>query len=207
MLFEKPKRKDNPFQGELLDGEEILWMGQPDKWRFFTSYDWFTIPMSILWCAFIFPFVLTGIASGKLFVILIPHVWVGVYLLFGRYILKFLRKTHTYYAVTNQRILILSRLFRRGFQAYSLFQSPVLEKHVGWGGVGTILFEAELSKSWWNSKQRQPRSSAAMEYIGHFTPGFYDIHDVDEVYRLIAQMAHQTPYQWVEKSKPAYLPR
>ena len=208
MLFDKPKRKNNVFYGELMDGEEILWMGQPDKWRIFTSQDWFTIPMSLLWCAFISPFVLTGIDSGNLFVFLIPHVWAGVYLLFGRYIIKFLRKTHTYYAVTSHRILIVSGLFTHTLEAFSLRQAPISAKYVGWGGVGTIIFESPEPKStWWNRRRTYGHSSAAMENIGHVAPGFYDIHEVDEVYRLIAQMAHHTPYQWVEKSKPAYLPR
>ena len=44
MFVDKPKRKDNVFQGELLEGEEILWMGQSDKWRIFTKRDCFLIP-------------------------------------------------------------------------------------------------------------------------------------------------------------------
>jgi len=203
----KPKRKGNVFQQELLDGEEILWMGQPDKWRFFISQDWFTIPFSLFWCAIIIPLFWSEIARGNVIVFFIPHVWIGFYMLFGRYIFKFLRKTHTYYAVTNQRILILGRLFGRSLQAFSLFQAPTLSKYVGWGSVGTIVFESPEPKSWWNRKRTYSHSSAAMEFIGHITPGFYDIHEVDEVYRLIAQMAHQTSYAPVEKAKPSYLPR
>ena len=30
---------------------------------------------------------------------------------------------------------------------------------------------------------------------------------IGEVYRVIAQLAHQSTYSWHEKSKPAYLPR
>jgi hypothetical protein len=207
MFAEKPKRKENVFQGELLDGEEILWMGQGDKWRIFTSQDWFTIPFSLFWCAIIMPIFLSGIRSGNMIVFLIPHVWVGFYLLFGRFILKFLRKMRAYYAVTNQRILILGSLFGHSLQAFSLSHVPTLEKYVGWGGVGTIMFAATPPKSWWNRRRTPIHSSATMESFGQVLPGFYDIHEVDEVYRMIAQMAHQTSYQWAEKSKPAYLPR
>jgi hypothetical protein len=206
MFADKPKRKENVFQDELLDGEEILWMGKSDKWRIFTSQDWFTIPFSLFWGAIFMTILVMGLNSGKWIVLLIPHVWVGFYLLFGRFILKILRKTHTYYAVTNQRILVMSNLFGRSLQAFSLFHVPTLEKHIGRGGVGTILFEPTPPKSWWSRNQPVPRSSAAMESFNQVPPGFYDIHDVDDVYRLIAQRAHQTIYVPVEKAKPAYLP-
>lgn len=202
---DKPKRKGNIFQGELLDGEEILWMGQGDKWRLFNRQDLFLIPFSLFWCSIAIPMLISGFVTGNIIFILLPHGWIGLYMLFGRFIVKYLNKEKTYYAVTNYRILIVSGLFNRRLQTFSLNNLPTLEKRIGWGGVGTLIFAETPSKSWWN-RSRTSYSNTGMEIFGQGEAGFYDIHEVDEVYRLIAQMAHQTSYAPVEKSKPSYLP-
>jgi len=206
MFADKPKRKENVFQDELLDGEEILWMGQGDRRRLFTSYDLFLIPFSLFWCAITVPMLLIGLTGGNIIGVLMPHGWIGLYMLFGRFIVKYLNKRKTYYAITSDRILIVSGLVTRHFQAFSLGHLPTLEKYVGWGGVGTITFGEPPPKTWWRRNQIN-YSNTGMEMFGQMLPGFYDIHDADEVYRMIARMAHQTSNFQVEKSKPAYLPR
>ena len=40
------------FQSELLQGEKILWVGQPDPSVHFAKADAFLIPFSILWGGF-----------------------------------------------------------------------------------------------------------------------------------------------------------
>lgn len=205
MFDEKPKRKVNVFQAELLDGEELLWSGQSDKNRLFTGQDLFLIPFSLLWCAITVPLLLGGLASGNIIFVLMPHGWIGLYMLFGRFIVKYQQKKHTYYAVTNHRILIVSGLFSRRLQTFSLRNLPSLEKRMGRDGVGTIIFAELQSKSWWN-RSRTSYSNTGMEIFGQGPAGFYDIHDVDDVYRIIAQLAHQTQNEWVEKPKPSFLP-
>lgn len=206
MFAEKPKRKENVFQDELLEREEILWMGQGDKWRLFNGQDLFLIPFSLFWCSIAIPMLISGFVTGNIIFILMPHGWIGLYMLFGRFIVKYLRKENTYYAVTNERVLILSHLFGRRLQAFSVHHLPTLEKRIGMGGVGTITFAELPPKSWWKRNQSH-YSNTGLEMFGQVLPGFYDIHEVDEVYRMIAQMAHQTSYAPVEKAKPSYLPR
>ncbi len=199
---EKPKRKENVFQSELLDGEEILWMGQGDKWKLFVGADLFMIPFSLFWCGFVAMFWMNGFPN----LFILPHTLIGLYMLFGRFFVKFWRKQHTYYAVTNHRLMILSQSFGQHLLTYDVSKLPSLRKSIGMNGVGSIIFGVEPEYRWWQRKQYN-MSNTGSEMFGYSLPGFYYIHDADEVYRMIAQMAHQTSYAFVEKAKPSYLPR
>ncbi|MBA3873958.1 MAG: hypothetical protein H0X30_32905, partial [Anaerolineae bacterium] len=128
------------------------------------------------------------------------------YMLFGRYIVKFWHKQHTYYAVTNHRLMILSQSFGQHLTTYDVSKLPALKKSIGMNGVGSIVFGVEPEYRWWQRKQYN-MSNSGTEMFGYTLPGFYDIHDAEDVYRMIAQMAHQTTYSPVEKAKPVYLPR
>jgi hypothetical protein len=202
MLFEKPKRKTNVFQDELFINEEMLWSGKPVASRIFTVQDLFLIPFALLWCAFLMSF--WGVGFPNLFIL--PHTLAGIYMLFGRFVVKFWRKQHTYYAVTNQRLLIMSTNLGHHLQSYDVTKLPAIKKSVGIGDVGSIVFGVEPEYRWWQKKQSN-MSNTGMEMFGYSLPGFYDIQDTEEVYRMITQLAHQTTYAWGEKAKPAYLPR
>ena len=114
----KAKRKFNVFQDELLEGEEILWMDKPQAWKLLNVYDLYLIPFSLFWCGIVFSF---WQGSGFILFIL-PHTLIGLYMLFGRFIVKYLRNRRTYYAVTDRRILIMSGLLGRKFQTFPIRQ-------------------------------------------------------------------------------------
>ncbi|MFN8374571.1 MAG: hypothetical protein U0694_17045 [Anaerolineae bacterium] len=104
------KRKfydENPFAEDLLPNEQMLWIGQPDTRRIFSVYDLYLVPFSLIWCAIIVPMVLTMLARGEFIAMLCPHFWVGLYFLIGRFIYDFWRKQHTFYGVTDRRLLTL----------------------------------------------------------------------------------------------------
>lgn len=207
MWAEKQKHSSSAILNELLPTEEILWMDRPVIWKLFTTYDLFLIPFSLFWCAITLPLLFSGLLHGNLIGILLPHGWIGLYMLFGRFIFKVIRKQHTFYAVTNQRVLILSTLFGRRLQAFSLGRLPASEKVVGRRGIGTITFLEPPRKSWWGHRNNVSYANTGMDLFGGAVPGMYDIRDVDEVYRLIAEMSHETSYSYPEKSKPVFLPR
>jgi len=202
MLFDKPKRKTNIFQDELFASEELLWSGKSVVSRLFTVQDLFLIPFSLFWCAFVFSFWTVGFPN----LFLLPHTLAGIYMLVGRFVVKYWHKQHTYYAVTNQRLLILSTSFGHHVQSYDVSKLPALKKSIGMSDVGSIVFGVEPQYRWWQRKQYN-MSNTGTEMFGYMLPGFYDIHDAEEVYRLVAQLAHQSGYDGYEKSKPAYLPR
>ncbi len=177
------------FQSDLEQGEEIIWAGQPEP-RLFSSYDFFLIPFGLVFFGFTI-FWLLG-ASGFLsephqfsaFGLLfgIPFVSMGFYMAFGRFIAKSWKQRNTYYAVTNQRVLVFCTVPNRYLQTLSIDAIPTLNKSANSAGTGTIDFGVITF----------PASITANSGIDFFTasgeslaPAFYDVKDVDSIFELI----------------------
>ncbi|MEV4953778.1 hypothetical protein [Paenarthrobacter nitroguajacolicus] len=93
----------------LREGEQLLWVGQPDPQVHFTRADAFLIPFSILWGGFAVVWEVLAITAVRqpLFMIWgIPFVLVGLYFIFGRFIIKKRRKISTVYALTSSRAIV-----------------------------------------------------------------------------------------------------
>jgi hypothetical protein len=93
----------------LRQGEQLLWVGQPDPRVRFTGADAFLVPFSILWGGFAVFWEIMAVSSVKqpFFVLWgIPFVVVGLYFIFGRFILKARRKLATVYALTARRAIV-----------------------------------------------------------------------------------------------------
>lgn len=93
----------------LRQGEQLLWAGQPDPGVRFTSADAFLVPFSVLWGGFAIFWEVAAITTVKqpLFIIWgIPFVLVGLYFIFGRFIVKKRRKRATVYGLTNSRAIV-----------------------------------------------------------------------------------------------------
>ena len=174
----------NMFQGELLINEQILWTGQPVRRILFTRSDGFIIPFSLLWGGFAIFWEISVVYSKASIVLVllgIPFVLIGLYLLFGRFIYKYIQKKGTYYAVTNQRVLILTHLFK-SIQAEYISQIPIINKTVRRDGIGTLRFGHI-------SYMISIYGNTGIDFFGsdhgRDVPTFYDINNVDEVYRLV----------------------
>lgn len=93
----------------LRQGEQLLWAGQPDPKVRFTGADAFLVPFSILWAGFAVFWEFTAIrtASQPFFVIWgVPFVLLGLYFIFGRFIVKGRRKRITAYGLTDRRAIV-----------------------------------------------------------------------------------------------------
>lgn len=176
------------FQEDLFKDERVLWTGQPETSVHLTRADVFLIPFSLLWGGFalfweisviawgaplIFPFV------GGLFVLM------GLYMIFGRFIYKYWKKKKTYYAVTNKRILILTKLWGRNFQTTYINSIPAINKSIRSDGIGTIKFGNP-------SFMASMYENTGMVFFGppgiKDVPTFYDIKDANRVYEMANEL-------------------
>jgi hypothetical protein len=93
----------------LRQGERLLWVGRPDARVRFSGADAFLVPFSVLWGGFAVFWEVMAITTVRqpLFIIWgIPFVLLGLYFIFGRFIVKKRRKLTTIYAVTNSRAIV-----------------------------------------------------------------------------------------------------
>jgi hypothetical protein len=105
---------------ELEPGESILWSRQPRKGIVFRGADIFLIPFSVMWGGFAIFWETMALSQaskqgGGVFFALfgIPFVLLGLYIMFGRFIVDAIQREHTCYGVTDRRAIIVSGLVDR----------------------------------------------------------------------------------------------
>jgi hypothetical protein len=141
-----------PFQPYLVPGERILWSGQPKQGIALNRSDIIAIPFSLMWGGFAifwnygvwtsFPY--TGTADDWFFKLWgLPFLAVGLYLIVGRFFYDAWVRKRSFYAVTNERVLVLrisssSKLTSREIQSL-----PMIELTESRDGTGTITFDSD----------------------------------------------------------------
>jgi hypothetical protein len=182
------------FQPDLLRDEKVVWAGQPDPRFRFTGGDIFLVPFSLLWGGFaiFWEAAVLGFLGGKgpapVFFALwgIPFVVVGQYIIWGRFLYKAYRNRRTFYALTNQRVLILATMRARRLQTLFLNQLPVINKSVRRDGSGTLEFG--VSPNW----AAGVYANSGMDFLagrsGPAAPAFYEIPDVNSIYQLVMRL-------------------
>jgi hypothetical protein len=183
----------NVFNDELLEGENILWSGQPEMSHLFTGADLFLIPFGLYVCwSTLSGFVSTvssGLDGGAIFfsLLMIPFVGIGLYMLFGRFIYKQYKKKRTFYAVTNKRVLVLSIIRNRNIVAAWIDRIPFMNKAVHSDGVGTIIFGNVPQNVSGSMKFGMDIFTLGVE---NEVPVFADVDDAQKVYQLVNDL-HQ----------------
>jgi hypothetical protein len=171
------------FQDELLKDEEILWIGKPETKFILYKVD-VVLALSGLLCVGCGLLILNGFITSEdlfrtsrdMFFSLVGCLFFslgGLYLIFGRYYNNNYEKKRTFYAVTNQRVLIITYIYTKNVIAKFINQIPALIKNVRKDGVGTIQFD----------NYQYIRDGEDIKIID--VPTFHDIKDVDTVYKLI----------------------
>ena len=97
------------LQPYLRPGEQLLWVSRPDPAVRFTPADGYLIPFSILWGGFALSWEAAVLASGAPpFFVLFGLVFacVGLYFIFGHFIVKARRKRRTAYGLTADRAMV-----------------------------------------------------------------------------------------------------
>ena len=169
----------------MLPGERIAWCGQAGGGIIFTGRDLFLIPFSIFWCGFALTmFIVTGTSNaprefplvGGLFVL------VGLYLVFGRFVVDWWVRRGLSYAVTDRRILIAGKAPFRKFIAIGLAQLADVNLFERASGRGTIRFGPDHGL---RQNAFGGMSSPSLES----TPQFIAIDEVRRVFDLVQRLS------------------
>jgi hypothetical protein len=187
MLLAQPADRFRPY---LLTGERILWTGQPKQGLTFSARDTFLIPFSLLWGGFaifwnvgVWTMVPYNQGGPDWFFRLwgLPFLAAGLYFIFGRFLHDASIRKHLFYAVTDQRVLLLRR---SKITSLDIHRLPRLELSEHSDGSGTITFEPPNFGSW-----------GGMNGFSWWTPAvggtqFFHITDPRKIYELTRDQAH-----------------
>jgi hypothetical protein len=178
------------LQPHLLPGESVRWIGRPNPDRLFSSGDVFLVPFSLMWGGFALFWEASVLGAGLQsspggawwFGALwgIPFVLIGQYFIWGRFLYRRWDRRRTIYAITDQRVLAL-----RGSTLQSLFlnQLPTLDKSQRADGSGTLEFTSSpFGFGFWGNTGMEFMSGRRSSSFA-----FYDIPDVNDVFRLVAE--------------------
>ncbi|SMC29085.1 PH domain-containing protein [Andreprevotia lacus DSM 23236] len=175
------------IKSQLAADEHLLWSGQPRQGLLLRASDAYAIPFSLLWGGFALFWESSVIATNAppFFVLWgIPFVLVGLYIIIGRFFVDARLRAHTRYAVTDQRVLIVSGLFKREVRSLPLTRLPDLILTEGRRDEGSINF-GPAPATRFNGMAGWPGQQQ--------TPGFELIADARRVYNLIQDV--QRPVQ------------
>jgi hypothetical protein len=172
----------NVFNSQLLDGEEILWTGQPRQGLILTGRDALLIPFSLLWGGFAL-FWETLVLSQKhapaiMKIWGIPFVLAGIYVIVGRFFVDAYVRKRMHYAITNRRIMILRAPPFAAFTSLQLDRLSELTVAERANGQGTITF-GQPSRGFGRN------GFASLTPALDATPKFIHIDDAQTVYRAV----------------------
>jgi hypothetical protein len=129
---------------EVSGTERVLWSGQPRQGIVFRGADVFLVPFSLLWCGFAIFWEASVLRAPKapgLFAVWgVPFVCAGIYMVAGRFFTDAEQRKRTFYAVTNERVVIVSGLFARSVKSLDLRTLADLSLSEGANGQGSISF-------------------------------------------------------------------
>src|SRR5512138_2866385 len=169
------------FYDELNPGERIIWSGQPQQGLTLRPADIFMIPFSLMWGGFAIFWELTAVAGGAPFFFTlwgVPFVLVGLYVIFGRFFVDSIQRSKTYYAITNERAIIISGLFNQNTKSLDLKKLPEINLNTKSNGRGTITFGASHPMAWMYAGSGFPNMGRY-----HVAPSFEMVDDAKMVYQ------------------------
>ncbi|HUH96284.1 MAG TPA: hypothetical protein VLZ89_02935 [Anaerolineales bacterium] len=171
------------FGDELNPGERIIWSGQPQQGLVLRAADWFLVPFSLVWGGFCLFFEYSAATEGAplpAMIFGIPFLLVGLYIIFGRFFLDMEQRRRTYYALTNERAVIVGGLLHHTIKSISIKYLPEISVSIRRNGQGTITFGASHPLAWMYAGSGFPNMGPY-----HAAPSFEMIDDVKTVYQHV----------------------
>jgi Bacterial PH domain len=176
-----PPESSSQVISSLLGREErVLWSAQPRQGIFLRSTDAYLIPFSLFWGGFAFFWegsVVNSNAPAIMRLWGVPFVLIGLYLIIGRFFVDAKLRSNTYYALTTERIVIVSGLFSRTTKSLQLRTLSDVSLSESSGGLGTITFGPVAP--WWARTGGWPGSQRQQ------SPAFDSISAARDVYERI----------------------
>ena len=165
------------FNPLLLPDERLQWDGKPVQGFYFKPKDWFLTLFSLFCLGFsiFWVFFASSIGGGLFGLFGVPFILVGMYMLFGRFFWDIHTRKNTYYAVTNQRIIIVTGVFTQQVQSFAIKNSQNIRLNQSKDGRGTIHFGNDTQTGYGEDS----RIVAA--------PTFEEIEEVARVYQIIVK--------------------
>jgi hypothetical protein len=161
----------------LLDGESLLWWGRPDPTKHLGRNDIFLVPFSLLWGGFAIFWEIGVLASGApayfgLFGLV--FVAIGLYMIFGRFIVKARRKLRTAYGLTDQRVLVA--VGSGALSDTQVARQPIDQRVSRNGRHMTVV----IGRPAHGASAAAMYANTGMEFftVGSAPIGFYDVADV-----------------------------
>lgn len=114
---------ENELKPNLAADEKLLWVGKLKTGILLRKSDAFLIPFSILWAGFALSWESGVLISGAPFFFKlwgIPFVFVGLYMVIGRFFIDAKKRANTVYGLTKERILIKSGVFNKEIKSINL---------------------------------------------------------------------------------------
>jgi hypothetical protein len=181
---------DESIAHELFSGERLIWSGLPQQGFRIRIADAVLIPFSLLWGGFaifweravLSPRFQGGGAHSDFPQLAavwgLAFVFIGLYLIFGRFFVDAWMRSRTLLAVTDRRIIILTRIFTTRVMSLQLGSLGELTLQENSAGRGTISFGRNPS----SSPMVWPGSTGGTRRMA---PAFEGVERVREVYGLI----------------------
>jgi hypothetical protein len=166
---------------ELNAGERLLWTGRPRQGVVFRHSDIFLVPFSLLWCGFAIFWEVSVFTSGAPFFFRlwgIPFVLVGLYFVFGRFLVESQQRKKTFYGLSNERVIIVSGLFNRSVKSMNLRTLTDVSLMERSDHSGSITFGQTSSIYSWFGNSSWPG-------MGQNVPSFDAVENAKDVYQRI----------------------
>lgn len=124
--------------------EQILWAGKANASKMISYGDYMYIPFSLMWCAFVVYMEYLAIQYQYpiiFHVVGVPMAIYGLYMAFGRFVYKYLKKDSSCYVITNLRVIEAYEKSIFGYKEKSMGEIGRMVRFIEKDGHGTLVFD------------------------------------------------------------------
>jgi hypothetical protein len=131
---------ENELRETLTSNEKLLWTGRPKTGLILRAIEFFLIPFSLLWFGFAIFWEYNALRMGNTFFALfgVPFIVMGLYISIGRFVVDILKRKHTRYGITDNRVIIKSGIFNKSIQSFNIKTLSDITMKERSDGSGTI---------------------------------------------------------------------